>query len=275
MAIHLQSVRAARAGLFGLAVFFPCTICRGQQRADPSVIRSDDAATDTAVSNLRAAGLKALQYGDAKSAIDAADSMVRLNSKDPRTQRAAADLYLRGGRADLAVRLFDRYLQSRPDEMPYLWQRGIALYFDGDYRRGIEQFVEHRRVNANDVENAAWHFLCVAKASTPEQAAGQVLPAPGDRRVPMAEVHQMLLDGNTDAVRDRILETPEGTDQRRSAAFYGHLYLGLYADASGDAREAARWLSLAAENAPRNYMGDVARVYAERFAKATADGDAK
>ncbi|MCG8649242.1 MAG: tetratricopeptide repeat protein, partial [Pirellulales bacterium] len=48
---------------------------------------------------------------------------------------------------------------------------------------------------------------------------------------------------------------------RRSAEFYGDFYLGLYADAKGDRETALKYLSRSAKDAPRNYMGDVARVY--------------
>ncbi len=118
-----------------------------------------------------------------------------------------------------------------------LWQRGIALYFIGDYKRAAKQFEEHRKVNPNDVENAAWHFLCVAKAESFAKARELILPAPNDRRVPLKEIHQMLKSGDTDAVKRSMNRTPVDSNARADAKFYGDFYLGLYADATGD-REA-------------------------------------
>jgi hypothetical protein len=37
-------------------------------------------------------------------------------------------------------------------------------------------FYAGRTVNPNDVENAAWHFLCVARAESPEKARAALLP---------------------------------------------------------------------------------------------------
>ena len=77
------------------------------------------------------------------------------------------------------VRLFDRYLESEEKALPELWQRGIALYFMRDYDAAAKQFEVHRSVNPNDVENAAWHFLCVAKSESPSEAKGKIATGTG------------------------------------------------------------------------------------------------
>jgi lipoprotein NlpI len=146
--------------------------------------------------------------------------------------------------------------------MPRLWQRGIALYFVGKHELAAEQFVQHREVNPHDVENAAWHFLCVAKAESFDKARQSVLPAPNDPRIPMTEVQQMLRSGDTDRVTRRMDKVPAESPDRNSAMFYGNFYLGLYADARGDQQTALTKMSLAAKDAPHHYMGDIARVYA-------------
>jgi len=215
---------------------------------------------------LRAPALRALQNGENQLAIEQADQMIKLHADDSRAKRLAGDIYLRAGAAEKAVRQFDAYLKDAPEALPGLWQRGIALYFAGDFTRGVKQFEVHREVNPNDVENAAWHFLCVAKDDSFEKAKRMVLPAPGDPRIPMEEVLQMLRSGDTQAVIDRMKQVPEGTQARQSAEFYGDFYLALYADAQGNREEARRWMRKSAENAPHHYMGDVARVYAEYLA---------
>lgn len=63
-----------------------------------------------------------------------------------------------------------------------------------DFRAGrVEQSVPA------EVENAAWHFLCVARAELPEAARQQLLPVGPDARVPMREVYQMFLGRATPA----------------------------------------------------------------------------
>jgi lipoprotein NlpI len=238
------------------------------QEATPQSETPQSVPADTmSVSDLRAQGLSALQKGDNKTAILAADAMMRQHPANARALRLAADIYLRTGKFDSAARLFDRYLESEPEEMRGLWQRGIALYFIGDYKRAAKQFEEHRKVNPNDVENAAWHFLCVAKADSLAKARELILPAPNDPRVPLEEIHQMLKTGDTDAVNRRVNRTPVDSHARADAKFYGDFYLGLYADATGDPEQARELLTRTAKGAPHHYMGDIARVYAKHLAK--------
>ncbi|QDT09701.1 tetratricopeptide repeat protein [Planctomycetes bacterium K23_9] len=215
------------------------------------------------VSSLRATSLSALMKGDRETAIASADRMIKAYPDDTRATLLAADIYLRSAKPLWATRMFDRYLEDKPEVKAELWQRGIALYFIGEHAKAAEQFAEHRRVNPNDVENAAWHFLCVAKAESFAQAREKLLPAPDDPRVPMKQVLALLKTGNTDDVNRAVNATKVDTSDRQIAQFYGDFYLGLYADAKGNRKEAYRLMSRAVEDAPRNYMGDVARVYAD------------
>ena len=71
---------------------------------------------------------------------------------------------------------FNQLVAVAPRAMPQLWQRGIALYYAGRYDDCRKQFEAHRTVNPDDVENAAWHFLCVARAESPARARAALLP---------------------------------------------------------------------------------------------------
>ena len=272
----LEVRKSTRCDLaFAAAVFListaiaPVSTTTAQETASQSTAASDAlryATADAKVSGLRAAALRSLQSGDTASAIKAADAMIRLNPDDPRTTRLAGDIYLRSGKAKWALRMFDRYLERNKEDLPQLWQRGIACYFMRDFKTGVQQFEEHMSVNPNDVENAAWHFLCLAKLKSPEEAQQNVLPAPNDPRIPMEEIRHMLITGDRDVVRERIAETPEDSEARKAAEFYGNFYLGLYADAWGQADQARSLMKQAAAGAPRNYMGDIARAYADWLA---------
>lgn len=218
-------------------------------------------------SELRAKALQLLSEGKNQAAMEAAEAMLSLQNADSRTLRVAADVYLRSGESDFARKLFDQYVEAEPEQMPYMWQRGIALFFDGDFDAGAKQFEAHAKVNPHDVENAAWHFLCVAKASSPDVAKQKLLPAPGDPRPPMEEVLKMLSSGDQDAVHTRVDSMPADSRGRADARFYADLYLGLYADAMGQKEKAKEYMNRAAQDAPRHYMGDVARVYAQHLAQ--------
>ena len=225
-----------------------------------------------ASATLRQRALQALRQGENETAIRMANALTDRDDIEPSSMLLSADVYLRCGEVDAAVKWFDRYLKASPEALPGLWQRGIALYFAGDYKQGAAQFEEHRKVNPHDVENAAWHFLCVARSDSMETARRLVLPAPNDPRIPMEEVLAMLSNGDTDAVRRRMESVPAGSAAREQADFYGNFYLGLYADADGDRAEALRLLSISAADAPHHYMGDVARVYVQ-FLKKQLDAD--
>ena len=222
---------------------------------------------------LQVRAMRAMQEGDRETATKAADDLRRLTPDDAQTLRLTGDVYLRCGDYKRAVMQFDRYLKLRPEALPGLWQRGIALYFAEQYEEGVKQFEVHRRVNPNDVENAAWHFLCVAKARSFSEAEKLVLPAPNDPRIPMEEVQAMLRDGDTERVSSKMTSVPADSPRRDEANFYGNFYLGLYADAKGDEEKALAYLQKSADGVPHHYMGDVARVYVEYLTAQTTNAE--
>lgn len=175
----------------------------------------------------------------------------------------AGDAYLRAGRPKKAVQHFNEAVRLRPESEPYLWQRGIALYFADQYEQGREQFELHREVNPHDVENAAWHFVCAAKASSLEEAKEILLPAPGDRRPPMKEILAYLKSGKAEAIEAAVESHRESPSEYQSARFYADLYLGLVADAEGENEDALRYMRRAAATPMTHYMADVARAYVD------------
>lgn len=183
-------------------------------------------------------------------------------SPDGRVQYG--DALLRAGKTNEAVTQFEAYLELRPQSRPYLWQYGIALFFEGRYQDARELFEIHRRVNPNDVENAAWHFLCIAKDAGIAEARQEVLPAPGDPRPPMAEILSRLPGGDSQAIEDAIKRVPPGP-RRVSAELYGYLYLAMIADAEGNHDVAQGWIRQADSTPLTSYMADVTRVYRDHL----------
>jgi lipoprotein NlpI len=176
-------------------------------------------------------------------------------------ERAVTD-FLAGRVAD-SVQGFDELVRLAPDAAPELWQRGIALYYVGRYADCRAQFESHRLVNPNDVENAAWHFLCVARQESPERARAALLPVGPDARVPMRQVYDLFRGSLTP---DQVMAA---AGARPDALFYAHLYLGLYFDALGDAARAREHIAAAADgrNEPiGGYMHAVARIHLDAIA---------
>src|SRR5437588_4413164 len=157
--------------------------------------------------------------------------------------RAAADF--QQGRIAQAVDGFDRVAKLVPGYAPQLWQRGIALYYAGRYKECRAQFESHRTVNPDDVENAAWHFLCVARGESAEKARRALLPVGPDSRVPMREIYEMFRGKYTpeQVMRAAGEGINAGIDAGINAQFYAYLYTGLYYEAAGDAERALRQIT--------------------------------
>ncbi len=158
---------------------------------------------------------------------------------------------------------FDKVIELAPAAAPDLWQRGLSLYYAGRFADGRAQFELHQTVNRNDVENAAWHFLCVVKIDGLDAARKAFIPIVGDARVPMREIHALFAGtGNAAAVLKAADADGMPTEAERDQLCYAHLYLGLYYEVTGDAVLARTHMRKAAiDYRMDHYMGKVAQVH--------------
>ena len=187
-----------------------------------------------------------------------------------RDHQRKGEAEFKAGNFKTAIEQWDKVIALVPAQEPHHWQRGIAYYFAGEYAKGERQFEQHQTVNSSDVENAAWHFACVAKRSGIEEARKKLIPIEGDRRVPMMEIHA-LFAGQIGA--EKVLEAAKSDSptpaELKNRLCYAHLYLGLHADAQGKKEEALEHIRKAAiDYAQPHYMGEVARVYLKVFGQA-------
>jgi lipoprotein NlpI len=208
--------------------------------------------------------------GVAHEMLDKHDRAVAEFSKTIELDPKAADAYQRRGSEHFkmghiteSIADFDHYLDLKPDQMPYHWQRGISYYYGGKYEDGRKQFEAHQKVNPNDVENAVWHYLCVARTSGVAKARASLLPIANDRRVPMMEVYALF--GGKAKPEDVLATARAGkpsAKELKTRLFYAYLYLGLYYEAAGDGAKALDHLRKAARDYKNHgYMGDVAHVH--------------
>jgi lipoprotein NlpI len=173
-----------------------------------------------------------------------------------------AELDFTNNRIAESVGDYDRLVVMVPSIAPVLWQRGIGLYELGRFKECAAQFAAHATVEPLDMENAAWHFFCVARGETPARARTTILRSGRDRRIMRSEIYDMLLGTMTPA---EVIDAAGG-DQ--TAQFYAHLYTGLYLEVTGDQTRAREHLTLAAD--PRydglaGFMNVVARVHLKRL----------
>jgi len=193
------------------------------------------------------------------------DAGLKLNPNAAMAYQYRGEEHFRLGNFKESVADFDRYIELAPAQAPYHWQRGISLYYAGRFEDGRKQFELHQTVNANDVENAVWHYLCAARTSGLEKARESLIPIERDGRVPMMQVHA-LFAGKLKP--DDVLAAAKAGDSAPSELdnrlFYAHLYLGLYHEAAGNTKLAREHIFKAAEDFKADhYMGDVARVHAQ------------
>jgi lipoprotein NlpI len=155
---------------------------------------------------------------------------------------------------------FDRAAKITPEAAPHLWQRGICHYYAKKFQQGREQFESHQQVNPHDVENATWHFLCVAKLDGLEAARKALIPinTARDLRIPMAQIYELYAGHGSEK---SVLAAAKKADSER-AQMYAHLYLGLYYEVAGNTKQAQLHMKLAAAAKLRNnYMHEVAKIH--------------
>lgn len=167
------------------------------------------------------------------------------------------------GKAKESVAAFDNAIKLAPSIAPQLWQRGLAQYYAEDFAGGRQQFELHQTVNANDVENAAWHFFCIARKDGLEAARKALIPIAGDPRIPMKEVHALLAGkGTEEEVLKAARQGTAGSETQRNQLCYAHLYLGLYEESTGNMDKAREHLfKAAAVFRMDHYMGKVAQLH--------------
>jgi len=161
---------------------------------------------------------------------------------------------------DGSIADFDAVVAIEPLQDPHHWQRGLSYYYAEEYEKGKAQFERHQTVNSQDVENAAWHFICAVRApdGSVEAAQEEFIPITRDSRVPMKEIHALYSgEGSAEAVL-------AAAEDDRNGLCYAHLYLGLYYEALGEQEKSAEHVRKAAyDYSMDHYMGKTAQVHAK------------
>ena len=168
-----------------------------------------------------------------------------------------------------SVAIYDSIIRENPKRKPFLWQRGLSLYYAERYVDGAEQFKTDVAVNPNDTEEQIWHLLCLAKTEgvgSLDKAREQKLTVGKDRR-PVMRLVQKLFLGDTASEAELIAMAK---DSNVGNKFYASLYLSLYYESLNDEKSSKEWMSnaVATEYAKtagsRDLMVDVAKVAMKR-----------
>jgi lipoprotein NlpI len=200
--------------------------------------------------------------GESTKALTDYDQVLKLDRRNAAAWQNRGILHFKLAHIDQSISDFDQFIKLMPEQAPHHWQRGICYYYAQRFEDGRKQFELHQTVNPNDVENAVWHFLCVARSAGIEKAKASLMPIPEDARVPMMQIHALFAGKvKTDDVLKAASAGEPGSPEGQRAKFYAHLYLGLYSEAVGDETKALQHITKAVEYGGADYMSDVARVH--------------
>ena len=162
---------------------------------------------------------------------------------------------------ETALKLYDKQIELQPQSSPYLWQRGLALFYLEQYQIGAKQFEGDVAVNPNDTEEFIWHLLCLARLKGSLEAARPFMLKVGTDRRRVMRAAQRLFEGDQSA-RENLESYISGSSIRES--FYANLYLGLFLEVEGDIDGARRYITQATRGpyaSVQDPMCDVARVH--------------
>jgi tetratricopeptide (TPR) repeat protein len=158
---------------------------------------------------------------------------------------------------DESIQDFDTAEKLDPRLKPSLWQRGLSYYYAEKFAEGAAQFEIDLTVNAQDVEETVWRYLCIARLSGVESARNSLLTVKNDPRRIMRSVYD-LYAGNCPP--DDVLNV--GKSEGVKGNFYSHLYLGLYYEAENNLELAQEYIVKATDNYKiDDYMWYLAQVH--------------
>jgi lipoprotein NlpI len=197
------------------------------------------------------------------------DKTIALDPKAAEAYDHRGSEHLKSGHFTQSINDFDKFLTFEPQKEPGHWRRGIAYYYAGEFDKGRKQFEGYDTVDNNDVENAVWRYLCMARSVGVDKARAGMMKIGNDRRVPMMQVYALYFGRAKpeDVLLAANADRPPAVQLRRNL-FYAHLYLGLYYEAAGDKKLAAEHIKKAANDFKiGDYMWDVAVVHKDLLDK--------
>lgn len=214
-----------------------------------------------------APAVRASQQNRSAEAVAILDGVIKEHPKLAQAYYWRGRGHFRLGNIDKSLADFDRYIELDPPLHSRQWERGITCYYAGEYKKGADQFELYQTYHDQDVENSVWRYLCVAAIDGVEKARANLLPIKEDPRVPMMEIYDLYRGQKTpDDVFAAAKAGKPSEAELSTRLFYAHLYVGLYYESQGKAELAKPHIDDAAgKYRITHYMGDVARIHAERL----------
>ncbi|BAY26421.1 hypothetical protein NIES2100_62370 [Calothrix sp. NIES-2100] len=185
------------------------------------------------------------------------DETIRNQPQNPHAYVRRGMVNFQLAKIDESIQDFDTAEKLDAHLKPYLWQRGLSYYYAERFAEGAAQFEIDLTVNAQDVEETVWRYLCIACLSGVQEARNSLLTVKNDPRRIMRSVYD-LYAGN--CTTDDVLNV--GKSEGIKGNFYSHLYLGLYYEAENNRELAQEYIVKAADNYKiDDYMWYLAQVH--------------
>lgn len=197
----------------------------------------------------------------AKDALPDFDKVIALLPKSAELHDERGSEHFKAGNIKESIVDFDRAVAIDPRREPSHWKRGISYYYAGKFAEGRKQFEGYQKFDDNDVENAVWRFLCMAREVGFEKAQADILKIGDDRRVPMRQIYDLFAGKAKPEDVMAAATAPATNGAAHDRLFYAHQYLALYHEAKGDKAEALTHMQKAVEHPIGHYMWDVAKVH--------------
>ncbi|HAZ44780.1 MAG TPA: hypothetical protein DDW76_22250 [Cyanobacteria bacterium UBA11369] len=183
-------------------------------------------------------------------------NFIRMSPNDPKGYVQRGMVRFKLAQINESIADFDTAEQLDGRLTPYLWQRGLSYYYSGRFEAGAKQFEIDLTVNAQDVEETVWRYLCQARLIGASDARKQLLVVKNDPRLVMRQVYELFAGSCTP---DDVLVA--GKKEGKRGNFYSYLYLGLYYEAQSNAELAKEYIVTASQYRLDDYMWHLACVH--------------
>ena len=160
-------------------------------------------------------------------------SLEQYEGAKPRAWTSRGMELFKRGRLSESVAAFDRVIELAPAQKPYMWQRGLSLYYLERQGEAAMQFEIDVAVNPNDTEESIWRWL----AQVRHHRQGGGLPAAA---IAAARTDLLKLGRDSRPVMRAAMELFAGTGGSVAALDVAGGARGGAASASASSGEQAR-----------------------------------
>ena len=190
-----------------------------------------------------------------------------ISDSPSRIHHRRAEVLFRLGRFKEAIADYDKGIAfGSPHDINSCWERGLAQYYNGDFRGGAEQFYRYDQVGALDIENGLWRLMCIAKYAGVDKARADMLTYTDKKRPPFPALLDLFFDkGKVELVIQEATETAKSQDQLTVNLFYAHYYVGKYYEMIDEKNKALDHIQTALKHKITHFMYICAQEDARRI----------